>query len=191
MRRSLAGEWAYFDESTRRVVGANENPFGDWTGISDSTTWDRVAWIVLKPFWQHQDMSNRHARLMFDLGNAFEVPYDEVPRAIGLANTMQESTYQPFSRLYNFTGDLIMRASQPSFSDYAVRVSDLEGIRRVALLVAELRAEGVNKGDVVQRMLVSEIDDPYTNEPFTWHDGDAIVFYGLEPNDRSRHAITY
>ncbi len=192
MSRSLAGEWTYFDESTRKVVADNDNPFGDWTGITDSTTLDRAAWVVLKPFWQHQDLTNRHARLMLDLGNAFDVPYDEVPCAIGLADDIQEAAYQPFSRLYNFTGDLIMSANHWTFSDYAVRVSDLEGIRRAALLVAELRAEGVAKGDVVQRMLVNEIVDPYTNEPFTWHDGsDVVVFNGLEPHDRSQHELLY
>lgn len=129
---------------------------------------------------------------MLDLGNAFDVPYDEIPCVVGLADDLQESAFEPFSRLYNFTGDLVMATNFWSFSDYAVRVSDLEGIRRAAVLAAELRAEGVVKDDVVQRMLVSEIVDPYTNEPFTWHDGDdAIVFYGLEPHDRSQHELIY
>ena len=54
--------------------------------------------MVLKPFWQHQDLANRHARLVLDLGNASDVPYDEVPHAVGLADDMQESAYRPFSR---------------------------------------------------------------------------------------------
>ncbi len=192
MKRSLAGEWTYFDASVRKVVADNENPFGDWTGITDSTTWDRVAWVVLEPFWQHQDVTNRHARLMLDLGKAFDVPYDEVPIAISLADDMQESAYRPFSRLYNFTGDLIMSANTGTVSNYALRVSDLEGIRRAALLVAELRADGVTRDEVAQRMLVSEIVDPYTDEPFTWHDGnDAVVFNGLGPHDRSQHELIY
>ncbi|NOX60266.1 MAG: hypothetical protein GXP29_15600 [Planctomycetes bacterium] len=192
MGRSLAGEWTYFDVSTKKVVADNENPFGGWTGINDSTTLDRATWTVLKPFWQHQELSNRHARLMLDLGNAFDVPYDEVPAAVEVADQLQESAYRPFSRLYNFTGDLVMSANYWTFSDYAVRVSDLEGIRRAALLVAELRSDGVSKDDVVQLTLVSEIVDPYTNEPFTWNDGsDVIVFYGLEPHDRSQHELIY
>ncbi len=192
MRRSLAGEWTYFDESTRRIVANNDNPLGDWTGITDSTTLDRAAWVVLRPFWQHQDLTNRHARLMLDLGNVFDVPYDEVPIAVGLANDLQESAYEPFSRLYNFTGDLIMGVDHWSVSDYAVRVSDLEGIRRAALLMAELRSEGVTKSDIGQRLLASEIVDPYRNAPFDWHDdSDAIIFHGLEPHARSEHELVY
>lgn len=94
--------------------------------------------------------------------------------------------------VYNFTGDLMMGVDHWSLSNYAVRVADLEGIRRAALLGIELRTEGITKDNVIQRMLVSEIVDPYTNEPFTWHDGSvAIVFYGLEPHERSRHEIIY
>jgi len=63
--------------------------------------------VVLKPFWQHQGLANRHARLVLDLGNAFDVPYDEVSCTVELADDMKESAYRPFSRLYSFTGDLI------------------------------------------------------------------------------------
>ena len=193
MKRSLAGEWTYFDQPTMKIATDSANPFGDWMGLTDSNTWDRIAWILLKPFWQPQDLSNRHARLMLDLGNAFDVPYSEIPCTIGLANDLQESAHQPFSRLYNFTGDLVMAANYWGFSDYAVRVSDLEGIRRAALLVAELRADGVPKDEVGPHVRASEIANPYTNEPFLWVDSeDVVVFRGLEPHEeRSTHKFVY
>ena len=190
MKRSFAGEWVFFDESAKSMAGTN--PFGDWTGLTDPTTWDRIAWVVLKPFWQPQDLTNQHARLMFDLGNAFDVPYDEIPNAVYVAKELQDSVRRPFGQLYNFTGNLLMSRGFWTFSDYAVRVSDLEGIRRAALLAAQLRANGVTKDDVVQRMLTSEIVDPYTNEPFTWLDGiGAVTFYGLESRDRAEHKLVY
>jgi hypothetical protein len=194
MKRTLAGEWAFFDASTKRIVFDLGNPLGNWTALTDATTGDRLAGALLEPFFQPQDLSNRYARLMLDLGNAFNVPYDEIPRAVGLADELQESTYRPFSRLYNFTGDVVfMGVSQWSVSDYAVRVSDLEGIRRAALLVAELRAAGTSKDDVAQRVSESEIVDPYTNDPFTWLDSEGtIVFHGLERNKaRSQHKIIF
>jgi hypothetical protein len=172
MKRSFAGEWTYFDAAVEQSAPDLANPFGGWMGLTDSETWDRAAWMLLKPLWQPQDVRNRQARLMLDLGNAFDVPYDEIPRAIDPAADLQKSAYRPFGRLYNFTGDLVMAGNYWTFSDYAVRVSDLEGIRRAALLVAELRAAGTSKGDVVQRLLVSEHVDPYTNEPFSWIDGE-------------------
>ena len=192
MKRCLAGEWGFFDESIRQVTADNEIAFGDWTGMSGTTTWDRLAWMTIKPFWQYQDTSNRYARLMLDLGNTFDVAYEKIPHAIELAGGLQQSAYRRFSRPYNVTADMVMSTSSWRVSDYAVRVSDLEGIRRAALLVVELRAEGVAKDDVVQRMLTSEIVDPYTNEPFTWEDAhNAIVFRGLEPHERSRHTLIY
>jgi hypothetical protein len=115
-----------------------------------------------------------------------------MPRAVELADERQESAYRPFSDFHNVAGELAMSAHSWIFSEYAVRVSDLEGIRRPALLVAELRSEGVAKEDVGQRMLRSDIVDSYTNEPFTWRDSsDSVVFHGLEPHGRSQHEIIY
>ncbi|MDJ0939287.1 MAG: hypothetical protein QNJ00_05955 [Woeseiaceae bacterium] len=192
MQRSLAGEWKYFDDLMKKTVTDMENPFDDWTGLADTTTWERIKWVVLKPMWQPQDLTNRYARMMLDLGNAFDVPYEDIPNAVDIAEELQASAFKPFSRLYNFAGDLAMFTDGWSLSSYAVRVSDLEGIRRAALLVAELRADGVTANDVVQRMLVSEIVHPYTNEPFAWDDSGVMVFKGLEPHeDRSRHELIY
>lgn len=190
MKRSLAGEWVFFDESIRKV--ADEDPFGDWTGLDEATTWDRVLSVVFKPFWQRQELANQHALNMLKISDAFSVPYNEVPRAIDRANEIEESVHQPFSRLYNFTGDLVMFANYSSFTNYALRATDLEGIRRAALLASELRADGVAENQVADHLLITEIVDPYTNKPFTWDDeAGAIVFYGLEPYDRAKHKIIY
>jgi hypothetical protein len=151
-----------------------------------------MAWVLLKPFFQLQDTSNRYAQLMLGVADAFDVPHEEIPAAVITADSLQESAYRLFRRLYNFTGDLVMSVNNWRFSDYAVRVSDLEGLRRAALLTAELRAAGTSKHEVAERILSSDVVDPYTNEPFTWDDcSKAIVFYGLEPYDRSRHALIY
>lgn len=192
VRRSLAGEWMFFEESTRRIEADTTTPFGVGTEVADTTLSARIAWVLLAPFWQPQDVSNRHAKLLFDLITIFDVPYEEIPDAVDIADERQASTNGPFSRLYNFTGDLVMSANYWTFSDYAVRVSDLEGIRRAALLAAELRATGVEREGVAQRIIVSDIVDPYTNEPFTWNDDSkTVVFDGLEPHERSRHEFIY
>ncbi len=192
MRRCLAGEWSFFDKSIRRMAEDDEHPFDDWTGVSDSTTWDRIVWVALKPFWQYQDTSNRYARLMLDLGNAFDVAYEDIPYTIATVDNLQQSAFKHRPRLYNLAGDIAMSGSFWKVSDYAVRVSDLEGIRRVALLVAELRAEGVTVDEAAQRVLASEIVDPYTGELFTWENSrDAILFQGLERHERSRHEVIY
>ena len=193
MKRCLAGEWIFFDETTKKIVAEPEVPFGSWLGVTDYTIWDRLAWSLLEPLWQPQDLSNRHARLMLDLGNAFDVPYEEIPHAMGLADDLQDSAYRRFGRLYNFTGDLVMSANFWSLSDYAVRVSDLEGIRRAALLVAYLRASETNKDDLVNRIVDSELVDPYTNKPFVWIASEGVVvFSGLQSHEeRSQHKLIF
>lgn len=191
MQRCLAGEWSFFVASTRGIVDDFEDPKGHWLGLEESSMWDRFAWFVLKPFWQQQDNSNLYAHLMLGLANAFDVPYDEVAAAVEVADTLHKTAYRKFSRLYNLTGDFVLSSSFWTVSNYAVRVSDLEGIRRAALLAAELRAVGTPMENAVDLMLVSEIVDPYTNEPLAWHpDGDAIVFQGLA-RERSQHKILY
>lgn len=192
MKRCFAGEWGFFDGTMKRMFADPDNPSGDWMGLTDVTVWDRLGWLVMKPFWQPQDLSNRYARLMLDLGNAFDVPYEEIPNTSNRADELRMSTYRPFSRLYNLAGDLEMSKSGLALSNYALRVADLEGIRRASLLASELRADGVGRDEVARRVLVSEIVDPYTGEPFTWDDDSgAIVFNGLEPNHRSRHELFY
>ncbi len=193
MKRSLAGEWIFFEETTKKIVAETEVPFGSWLGLTDYTIWDRAAWLLLKPLWQPQDLSNRHARLMLDIANAFDVPYEEMPDAIGIADDLRHSAYRRFSRLYNFTGDVVMSANYWSVSDYAVRVSDLEGIRRAALLVACLRASDTSKDDVVDRIVDSELVDPYTNKPFAWSASEgAVVFSGLQSHEeRSQHKLIF
>ena len=116
-----------------------------------------------------------------------------MPNAVDEADRVQElAFFKPFSRLYNLTGDLAMLVGEWSLSSYAVRVSDLEGIRRAAFLAAVLRAQGISKDEVVQSLLVSDFVDPYTNEPLQWHDETgAIVFHGLEPLDRATHEIFF
>ena len=131
MRRCLAGEWSFFDSSIRRMADDNEHEFNGWSGVSDSTTRDRIAWVALKPFWQHQDTSNRYARLMFDLGNAFDVPYEDIPHTIATVDKLQHFAYEHSPRLYNLAGDVaspaaygvspIMRSACPTLRAFVVR----------------------------------------------------------------------
>lgn len=107
--------------------------------------------------------------------------------------TAGKATFEPFGRLYNLTGDLGMSSESWRFSQYAARVSDLEGVRRVALLVAELRATGIAADDVASSLVMSDVVDPYTSDPFTWDAREhAVVFVGLEPNrERATHKVIY
>ncbi|MEM1262850.1 MAG: hypothetical protein AAGH76_10675 [Pseudomonadota bacterium] len=192
MSRPFANEAVFFSDFTTDALTDNQNLITNWTGGTELPLLDNVLWVVLKPFWQTQDSINGYATLMLDLAHLFYVPYNEIPKAVALAKEKQESTFRSFSRLYNFTGDLVLGNSIADFSSYAVRVSDLEGIRRAALLASTIRSNGDSNRDVGQYVLTSELVDPYSDEPFEWlADTGLIVFHGLEPNERARHEFIY
>lgn len=193
MRRTLAGEWRFFNTMNRRIAAESANPAGNWLEPGSDSPLDVVAWTVMKPFWHPQDLSNRYAGMMLKLGRVFDAPLDSMPEAFAAADRIQEKTFEPFGRLYNLTGDLIMSSNNWSLSHYAARVSDLEGVRRIALLAAELRAAGIAADDVASSLTMSDIVDPYTGDPFTWDDHKgAVIFVGLESNEeRATHKVIY
>jgi hypothetical protein len=82
--------------------------------------------------------------------------------------------------------------SAPDFTSYAVRVADLEGIRRTALLATELRNQHIPSDLVGQYLRDAQDRNPYNGEPFVWDDAaDAIVFTGLESGERGQHSLLY
>ncbi|MEN7344318.1 MAG: hypothetical protein AAAFM81_15305 [Pseudomonadota bacterium] len=195
MRRSLAGEWVFFETITRRVIEGEENPFveeANWAGATKPSIWERTKWLVLKPFYQPQDVTNRQAKLMLQLAEVFDIPFNQIPDVTDIADDLQTSAYQPLSRLYNITGDYFMGQQTWPLSSYAVRVSDLEGVRRAALLTANMRGVGVSNADASTYISANEIVDPYTDGSFEWQEEiQSIIFYGLEPNERATHKFIY
>jgi hypothetical protein len=65
-------------------------------------------------------------------------------------------------------------------------------IRRAAVLAVELRSRKVDVRTAPAELAASAIRTPYSGEPFAWDaDALAIVFVGLEPGERGRHAFDY
>jgi hypothetical protein len=78
------------------------------------------------------------------------------------------------------------------YSSYGARVSDIEGVRRAALLAAELRSRKVTAAEVSAQLAASSVRVPYTGEPFTWDEKEkAVIFQGLEPEERARYRFVY
>ena len=175
MQRSLTGEWIYADGLLKDMEGNGT-----------------VSWRILSPFWQPQDLSNERADLMLRHMDAFDVPLDALPDVYARISETPSYSRRPFRRAYNLAGDLLMSGDHVDIGRYAVRVADLEGIRRAAVLAWRLRAAGVEAAGVESGLAESELSNPYTNGPFAW-DGSRseIVFDGLEPRPRGRHSFPY
>jgi hypothetical protein len=193
MLRSVAGEWAFFDRSIRRAAEVNGLPI---ESEDEATVAQRVFWRMANALFQVQDTSNQQAALLASVAEVLEVPYMQYPQALKRARVIQhdaaEAAFPPHG-VYNVVGDILFAIGASSnLTSYAARVADLEGVRRVALLAVELRTGGVPPAQVPQMLADPSLRSPYGGEPFAWDEREqAIVFVGLERDDRGRHAIPY
>lgn len=189
MRRTLIGEWRFMQNAMRSLqAGSEETPISD----GDADFWDRMEWRLFSPLYQPQDFSNRYAELLAQLIELFRTPYSDLPAAYEKAADIHDGTPQPFRRAYNIIGDWLFSIAAPDFANYAARVSDLEGIRRAAVVTATLRARGLAPEDVPGSLAAAELANPYTDEPFAWLDDSKEVFFeGLYAGDRGRHRFPY
>jgi hypothetical protein len=193
MLRSLAGEWAFFDHAMRHAMEGDVHPLD--MSSNEASTAKRLFWRMTHSMLKVQDTSNRYADLMISVSETLQVPFDRYPEAIEHARAASNEAAQgafPPSRVYNVLGDILLAVANPDLTSYAVRVADLEGIRRSTLLAVELRSQGIASGHAPQKLTEASLSDPYSGKPFGWDErAKAIVFMGLEPRERGRHAILY
>jgi hypothetical protein len=76
--------------------------------------------------------------------------------------------------------------------EYAMRIGSAEGMRRAALLTAQLRSQAVPLAALPGRLKSSRLRNPYNGQSFVWDAADlAIVFTGPEKRKWSRQAYPY
>jgi hypothetical protein len=189
--RVMAGEWMFSAETTKTLAAAPLEATFDAEYLPMT---QRILWIITQPMLQQQDTDNRYADLYWQIGQTFEVPLADYEAAVRRADDLTQLTAEQANaglHIYNFRG-LQQLASLGSFSQYAVRVSDIEGVRRAALLGATLRAAGVTPNDMTVAVANADLRNPYTDRPFTWNATErAIVFRGLTNGERGEHLILY
>jgi hypothetical protein len=85
-----------------------------------------------------------------------------------------------------------MGIGSSSYGVYPPRLADVEGVRRAAVLATELRSRKIDEQNIEAELAASNLRTPYTGEPFTWDaEQHALVFIGLVPGERGRHALKY
>ena len=95
-----------------------------------------------------------------------------------------------FDVAYNPMGRLLLAPEGRIWEGYVARVADLEGIRRAALLTAELRGRSIPPERAASDVAAHFLRNPYTAEPFIWDEARSeIVFAGLDRTTRRRHAF--
>ncbi len=192
MRRCLTGEWMWaghvFDQT---VTSRSFVPTGD----GEDDAFEALMGRVWTPLMQPQDAKNRYAEVFIQASEALDVPIDDFPAGLEQARAIFDNAHaanNPFANLYNPMGRVLLAIASGAYTSYPPRVADLEGVRRAAVLTTELRARKVAQQNISAALAASQTRTPYTGEPFTWNEKEqAIVFVGLEANERGRHALTY
>jgi hypothetical protein len=189
MRRCLIGEWDY---ATRHLERIKQSPsFDEFDPSNDNGLLGYIAGRALTPLFKPQATSNLYADLMIKATAANQRISEELALSQhAFDNPSSESS--ALGMLYNPVGHLLLALASPAYAKYPARVTDVEGVRRAAVLAAELRARSVDLQNVSSELAASASRSPYTDEPFAWDDAEqAIVFVGMETSTRGRHAIKY
>jgi hypothetical protein len=162
--------------------------------FGESSLLERTERRLLAPFFQPQDTLNHYAEWYAQLGTMLNVPlerYDTLTREISRHGTEHAAGTWPLSP-YNIVGRMLFMSGTADYASYAIRVGDIEGVRRAALEAVTLRAAGVPPSGVAAALANAQLRNPYNGHPFAWDEKEgAIVFRGLQPGERGEHRIRY
>ncbi|MCX7258099.1 MAG: hypothetical protein NTZ64_15660 [Polaromonas sp.] len=194
MLPSLTSEWQVSNSIFQHAKEGGSTALPEM----DGTLNNRLFTSMFKSLLQPQDSSNKFAERLTASDAALQVPYAQYPAAVERAQSLwdiraEESEFLFFARrLYNPVGEFFLTFASWDPIWYAVRLSDLEGLRRMAVLTTELRSQGVATGQLAQKLAEAPARNPYTGQPFVWDaSAKTVVFTGLQKGERGRHALFY
>ncbi len=181
LARALGGEWHFISSALQQAMA--ESATGDPAGLAGLPS-SRLQRVLFK----EQATRNLFAGRMAGLGRLSERPYAELAEA--LDSLVASEDEQSWLRLYNPVGTLLAAVGVAAYGEYIARASDLEGQRRAALLVVELRGAGTTGDAVPTALSTATLRNPYDDAPFEWDAAEgAVVFHGLRKGDRGRYAL--
>jgi hypothetical protein len=192
MDRAFRGEWKFAQNTMRAMTAAGARPQPTGAG-SLSVLAQRIDDALAKPFFKVQATLNDHAAALLRAESLVDVPYAGLPTALVRAHdVVNESPKGVIEKTYNVIGRSMISLGREELPKYGLRVADLEGERRAALLVAELRSRDVPLDAVPAALELDPARDPYTGEPFLWiPERSAIAFVGLQNDSRGHFEFLY
>jgi hypothetical protein len=176
--RAMAGEFEYSRGRVEWLRGADAG-FEEFDEEYDDDYQEDLVdeWLGrighrVRP-WQRQ--LNRLADVYLGLAETFAVPLDKYQRAE--MNFAERFTDNP-------AGNRI--------TTYAMRVGSVEGMRRAALLTAELRSRAVPESSVSSEVTAASLKNPFTLAPFEWDaERRAVIYEGPENHKWRRNVYFY
>jgi hypothetical protein len=142
-----------------------------------------------------QDTSNQHAARLWAAADELAVSYEQLPVAAAAVqrhmNAEQDASMFA-NGLYNVIGNVLLRAGSMDIPKYAIRIADIEGVRRAALLTAQFRGRNIPAEKIEAELAAPSIGSPYDGKPFVWDAvAQSIVFIGLGEGKFSRTSFLY
>lgn len=199
LARAFRGEWRYAQNTMHAMIGGaltigGTTPTQSGSGNSRvSAVTEGIDAALSMPFFKVQASLNDHAAALIRLESLLDVPYAELPTALLRAHEfVNEKPSGIIDATYNAIGRSLISAGREYMVGYGVRVADLEGERRAALLAAELRARDVPLDAVPAAIVLDPARDPYTGQPFLWIPArSAIAFVGLQSDSPGHFEFIY
>lgn len=189
--RVQAGELAFVADYLRQLKLRQ----ADWLSEETAKPWLQhlTAWVGA-PLLLPQHSLNEYAQLLGEQRALFEAPYPALVfnRTISRAQEREHARLRPSVEwLRNPAGRLLwVRAGDTGLTDYYLRVADLEGLRRAALLIVEMRDLKLTPQQAAGYVRASALRDPYREQPFAWEAATVTLgFQGLadQPAERLQY----
>jgi len=123
---------------------------------------------------------NATAERMLSVTQLSERDYPAIPDAAKALLASQEFAKKDITdfRVYNPIGSILVDlVDMKPFAGYGLRIADLEGGRRLALLAAQMRGQNVSLESVSASLSVAGLRDPYDGSAFSWNAKDSSYVF--------------
>ena len=148
-----------------------------------SDTYAERAKLFGSFLYQPQATANASAERMLRVAELFDREYAAIPQAAQtfLASYGAEKKAAADIGVYNPVGRILLNMDgMDAYTTYGFRVANLEGMRRLALLAAQLRSSGAKGSEVAEGAQLSELRDPYDDKGFTWdEEHNSLLFHRM------------
>lgn len=192
LMRSAAGEWALFASGMRVLPHDPQAAAGDVD--ADPRPPSLAYRWSMRLLFLPQDTINRHAELLVArTARLDDADFGQLPSVLAQADEAAGDDV-PLTALHprNPIGKVVLNVAQSSFAPYAARLADLEGLRRAALLNAELRLRALPRSGLASAVAGAALRNPYDDKPFAWDDAAAeLVFTGLASGKRGTYTLLH
>lgn len=186
LRDALAGELRITDAWNRRLA-SSEVDVNELLGGETETLPPWLSRKLARFLFLPNATRNRWYDMLFselDRRDALSCPVVDVENPAATDNR-----FRIRDLIRNPAGSILVWIAAPAYGTYSNRLCDLEGLRRVVLIQARARREGIMPSAMSEFMnrLPSELNDPYTHRPMVWDPDQAGISFSARDDRLRKH----